>query len=115
MNFYIINESELRANFDGDEDILADLIEEFIKKYPLIMNDLQTSIEDKKFESIKLHSHTLKGVVSNFFAESVRLKFYDIEQAASKHLEADYKNMLNVASDELEKLVEELKELKSTL
>ena len=35
MNFYIINESELRANFDGDEDILADLIEEFIKTYPL--------------------------------------------------------------------------------
>ena len=62
----IFNRDELLSNFSGDEEILRDLIEEFVKKSDALIFDVEMALKKQDANFLKLHAHTLKGVVSNF-------------------------------------------------
>ncbi len=111
----IINKEELFKHYDGDEDILLEIVEIFINQKDSEMNKLKKAIENKDAKEITLVSHTLKGIVSNFYAEELRVQFFDLEQKGKKN------SLDNVDSDflELEKIfpqfVLEIEELKSEI
>jgi len=111
----IYDRDELMANFSGDEEILRDLIEEFGKKSDSLILDIENAIKSKDGSLLKLHAHTLKGVVSNFYAEEIRLLAYDLEQSGAKQdfKESDFK--LTKLKTMMQELIHELKILQKTL
>ena len=111
----IFNRDELLSNFSGDEEILRDLIEEFVKKSDALILDVEMALKKQDGNLLKLHAHTLKGVVSNFYAEEIRVLAYDLEQlgALNNFQNADVKlNQLKVLMQEL---IRELNILQKTL
>ncbi len=111
----IFNRDELLSNFSGDEEILRDLIEEFVKKSDALIFDVEMALKKQDANLLKLHAHTLKGVVSNFYAEDIRLLAYDLEQlgASNNFQNADVK--LNQLKVKMQELIRELNILQKTL
>lgn len=111
----IYDKNELISNFTGDEDILKDLIHEFINKSSSLINDVELAITNKNSDHLKLHAHTLKGVISNFYAEEIRLLAYDLEVAGTNK---DFTNVdvkLTKIKSLLPELIKELQDLQNTL
>ncbi len=113
--YQAFNHKELMENFSGDEDILKDLILEFIKRYSDILAQIDNSIKNKNFSELKLHAHTYKGVVSNFYAEKVRLIAFELEKKGANSDPSDLLTLFNQIVDESKKLINELESLEKSL
>lgn len=111
----IYDRDELLSNFSGDEEILRDLIEEFIKKSDSLILDIETALNKQDSQLVKLHAHTLKGVVSNFYAEEIRLLAYELEQLGTKNSLQDGGILLSKLKSLMPQLILELKILQKTL
>lgn len=104
-----LNVQELKAHFDGDEEMIGELVEIFDSTYGDILNDTKAALEAKSFTELEHSAHTLKGMIANFFAEDLKV--------AAQELEVMGRNSeLNNAETQLEKLIvgipELIKELK---
>lgn len=93
----IFNKNVLLENFAGDEEILKDLIEEFLKKSDTLLANVDNAIKTNNAKDLNLHAHTLKGVVSNFYCEEIRLLAYELEKIGAE-------NRLEVANIAFDKL-----------
>ncbi len=60
----------LAVSFEGYEDILLELIQDFKDEYPKMIQEIEDAYEKQNMEELERHAHTLKGVVSNFFCEN---------------------------------------------
>lgn len=109
------NYKELMENFSGDEDILHDLILEFKSRYGQMLAEIEKSIKNSNFSEIKLHAHTYKGVVSNFYAEKVRLLAFELEKKGSTNDSSDLISIFAQLSQDSRKLIEELDILEQSL
>lgn len=94
------------ANFAGMEDLARETIKSFLNTLPKMLSDIQHAIEEKNSSDLELHAHTLKGAVSNFYAEPARLLAWELEKLGKN------KNMQN-ATDLIKDLVQELKLLEN--
>lgn len=63
------NQKMLNDNFGDDKEILSELIEIFFQEVPKMLKNIRDSIDSKDCDDLRLHAHTLKGAVSNFFAD----------------------------------------------
>lgn len=70
----------MMANFQGLEDLAFDSIESFLSTLPSLVSEIESAINSKSASQLELASHTLKGVVSNFYAEPSRLLAWKLEQ-----------------------------------
>lgn len=52
----------LREHAEGDIDFLKEMIQIFLVESPLLIADLNKSIQSKDFQKIKISSHSLKGI-----------------------------------------------------
>jgi HPt (histidine-containing phosphotransfer) domain-containing protein len=107
---------KIQEHFEGDEDILSELITEFIIKNTSLINELELAIIDLEFEKIKIQAHTLKGLVSNFYAEEIRLGFFELENRGLRQIDndnltyfKDLKTKFLIMIDELKVFNENLK------
>ena len=104
-----LNVRELKTHFDGDEEMISELVEIFDSTYGGILNDTKVAVEGKSFTELEHSAHTLKGMIANFFAEDLKI--------AAQELETMGRNSeLSNAETQLEKLIvgipELIKELK---
>jgi HPt (histidine-containing phosphotransfer) domain-containing protein len=111
----IYNRDELLANFSGDEEILRDLIEEFVKKSNALILDIEMALKSQDGNLLKLHAHTLKGVVSNFYSEEIRLLAYDLEQFGAQNNFKNAESKLAQLKSKMQELIRELNILQKTL
>ncbi len=53
----------------GSEDLLRDLAEMFINKYPEYISGIREAIDSRNNETVRKSAHKLKGAVANFGKE----------------------------------------------
>lgn len=115
MSALIYSKDDLMANFEGDEDILIDLISEFEDKSSNLILDIKVAVETKDADKFKISAHTFKGVVSNFYAEELRLIAYDLEKMGMDKNFTGAIEKIDQLSSLLSKLLIQLAELKQSL
>jgi protein-histidine pros-kinase len=70
-NTKYLNVQALKSHFDGDEEMIAELLEIFESTFGDILNDTKVAIEAESFNELEHSAHTLKGMIANFFAEEL--------------------------------------------
>ena len=69
------------TNFHGMEDLAYQTIESFIGALPKLVSDVEVAIKTNNAADLELSAHTLKGALSNFYAERSKLLAWQLEQA----------------------------------
>ncbi|TWT65224.1 response regulator [Allorhodopirellula solitaria] len=76
----VFDEEELKLEYEGDEDLLADMIESYFQLVPQLISDLETAIEKNDAAAVCETAHTLKGGSGNFFADAAFTSAQTLEQ-----------------------------------
>ncbi len=76
----LVNREELNVHFDGDEELIGDLLEVFESTYPDTLNAIKTSAGENDYSNLELHAHTLKGMIANFFAQELKEYAFSLEK-----------------------------------
>ncbi|MEE2670853.1 MAG: Hpt domain-containing protein [Bdellovibrionota bacterium] len=105
----MFDESKLMSHFDGDKEMITELIEVFDDSYKESLTALKDSLKEEDFKKIELHAHTLKGMIANFFAEDLRVAAYDIEKMGHNSEISGYESQLAVLDEKLPMLITELR------
>ena len=105
----MFDESKLMGHFDGDKEMITELIEVFDDSYKESLTALKDSLKEEDFKKIELHAHTLKGMIANFFAEDLRVAAYDIEKMGHNSEISGYESQLAVLDEKLPMLITELR------
>ncbi|MCP4112041.1 MAG: AAA family ATPase [Desulfobacteraceae bacterium] len=93
---------------DNDEEIIHELIKEFIKDMPIYFDDLRDAVTSGYHEQIYKKAHRLKGLVANVGGKKAYEILFDMEHNAKKQI-ADTDNIdLAGLKSELELLKQEL-------
>jgi CheY-like chemotaxis protein len=66
----LIDKTEVMERVGGDMELLAEMAELFVKDYPRLLSEIQSSIEHGDSATLERSAHTLKGSVGNFAAAS---------------------------------------------
>jgi len=111
----LINPDEIKEHFDGDEDILLEVIEIFLEQKDIEVKKLIQGIKSKNSSEITISAHTLKGVVSNFYAEDLRKFFYEIEQKGKAQNIDNLEGEIIKIESMFKQLLEEVENLKSSI
>jgi len=77
-----IDLARLRARFDDDQDLLAEIFSVFISESPGRRTDLEAALAAGDLTRLAGLAHSLKGVAATLFAEPLRQAAYALEQAA---------------------------------
>jgi|SRR6516225_11186688 HPt (histidine-containing phosphotransfer) domain-containing protein len=64
---------------EGDEALLAELVQMFLEDCPRLMHELQESLSHKDARQLQYSAHALKGAVGNFGAEKVVASIHRME------------------------------------
>lgn len=72
------------SNFHGMEDVAIDAIQSFIDAIPRFIAAIDSAIEKNNTDELELSAHTLKGSVSNFYAEPTKQLAWQLEQMGHK-------------------------------
>lgn len=83
-------------------------VEDFLRSLPQLTLAIEKAIENKNPNDLKIAAHTLKGAVSNFYAEPSRQLAWQLEQLG-------HSQKLDGAKDILSNLKTELKALEFAL
>lgn len=78
-----------RANLNNDSELILAIATVLVEDLPVLVEDLQTAFAKSDRELIRLVSHTIKGLVSNFQAEPLMqiAEKLEIEHAVLSDLE----------------------------
>lgn len=80
MEYKLIDKDKLFEHYDGDTEILTELVGIFEETYPETISELKTAISERNFKNIELHAHTLKGMIGNFFDDTLKEKTFLLEK-----------------------------------
>lgn len=105
------NKDLLTENFGDDKDILTELVDMFFSELPNMITPIQKSIDENSSAELHLHAHTLKGAVSNFFAQRCVACAFELEKIGkSGEINPEVaKELLSELEAELEVLLKDLK------
>lgn len=95
-----------------DKEVVVEIIDIYIAEYPDRMAALRKAIDDQNFDALNKHSHSLKGVVANFYDDPTYQLARRLENLGKEHVSdgaEDIFQQLKLASSAL---LEELKELR---
>ncbi len=98
----LIDESAALAALDGDRSLLSDLAVMFVEDAPIVVAELRTAVQADKAVEVRRSVHSLKGLLSTFYASSARDLAERFEQdAAAQRLDA----LKSHGCDDLERAV----------
>ena len=72
---------ELRASVGGDDEFLAELIDEFLADAPVQLESLREALGSADTERARRAAHTLKGTSRTFGADALGLLCQEVESA----------------------------------
>jgi HPt (histidine-containing phosphotransfer) domain-containing protein len=90
-----------RQDIDNDRELFDEIVQMFLEDSPALIASIRNELSSREFETCRRNAHTLKGLVSVFFAERCRQAAERVEKLAGKE---DCKNLV----DELESSLNEL-------
>ncbi len=106
------NQNLLNENFGDDKEILIELVDVFFSELPNMISPIRKSIDENVSADLHLHAHTLKGAVSNFFAEKCVEHSFELEKMGrSGTIDRERANsLLKALEAELEGLSKDLRD-----
>lgn len=106
------NKEILEENFGDDREILTELVDVFFSELPNMITPIKTSIDENVSSDLHLHAHTIKGAVSNFFAEKCVEYSFELEKMGKSGTidSAHASELLASLEAELEVLSKDLKD-----
>ena len=75
----VYDRAALLENFEGMEEVVVDIIQSYEENVPGLKERITNAIEASDASALQLAAHTLKGVLSNFYAERARSLAYKLE------------------------------------
>jgi CheY-like chemotaxis protein len=72
--------AKYESNFVGMEDLATATVESFLEQQVHLLSAIEDALLVKDSKALELSAHTLKGAVSNFFAEPTRLRAAKLEE-----------------------------------
>ena len=67
----VFDQSVLLAQVEGDQELLAELVELFAEDCPRLLSEIEQAVVRGEGEGLARAAHTLKGAASNFGAHGV--------------------------------------------
>ena len=80
----VFNRKELLDRLDGNEELIREIVEVFLKDIPLQMGKLKAALQNGEKAVIQLQAHTIKGAAANINAELMRQAAWEVEKAAKE-------------------------------
>jgi HPt (histidine-containing phosphotransfer) domain-containing protein len=109
------NREQVIDNFSDDKEILLELIEKFIDKSGEYFLNIENAFKENNLKVLKISAHSLKGVISNFYADEIFQICYEIERKSESGNLENLSEKIILLKNKLFDLIEELKEFKATL
>ncbi|MCG6894805.1 MAG: response regulator [Desulfobacteraceae bacterium] len=109
----ILHKDELLQAFDGELELLKEVVDIFLSDYPRLLHQIETSLRGGDADTLRRAAHDLKGMLKNFQAEEEAELAYQLEKMGkdgifedeSRRLRRLQTGMLRV-KDALSELVE---------
>ena len=105
----LFDESKLLEHFDNDQEMIQELVLVLNESYPETMSKLKEAMDAEDFSNMELHAHTLKGMLSNFFAEELKEKAFELEKMGREKTLEGSKEPFNFLDRKLPELTKELR------
>ena len=115
MEYKSFNWALLIEQFEGDEEILQDMIVNFQKSSPVLLEALRSAVKEQDAAKLSLSAHTFKGVFRNFFSEEGSNIAYELEMSGKKSNFENTHSLLKALESQLTLLLEETLVLKKSL
>ncbi len=115
MPYRKVNAFELKKQFRGDEDILHDLIDLFIEYSQNLIDDISKAIAFENGKNLKLHAHTMKGILKNLAAESASKISYELELLGLRQNFKAAHDLFVILVNEIGIIRDDLRQLKTDL
>jgi two-component system sensor histidine kinase/response regulator len=103
--------AEALERVQGDEELLADLVEVFLKDCPGQLVNIRKLIEQGDLQGIERAAHSFKGSVGNFTTRGAFSMAFDLEKTAHRGDLAQCARLYNELEAEIETLKPELMRL----
>jgi two-component system, sensor histidine kinase and response regulator len=75
----IFDAATMLRNIGGDRDLLEQLAELFLQRYPVMMDTIRAALADRDHEAVEQAAHALKGTAGNLCASEVMLSAGQLE------------------------------------
>ena len=80
----MIDFKKLEYDFGDDWDIFEELVESYLGVYEEYLSNIDQGIKSGDFERVRIESHTLKGIVANFYCDDLKMKAFSLEDCGKK-------------------------------
>ncbi len=104
-NLEVFDFSQAVEVFMGKEDIVINLLSDFIKKVEKQIEELYENCERHNFEELRQIAHSIKGGSSNLYIKRLSLSAKDLESAALEK-NSDCRNLIDTLRDEFSRFLE---------
>lgn len=101
----------LKSHFDGDEELIGELVEVFEETYPETLANIEKAINDQSTKDLELHAHTLKGMLANFFVDKLKELAFQLEKIGREGNLGDVSDQAEQLKSEIPKMLAELKNI----
>ncbi|MCP4693238.1 MAG: Hpt domain-containing protein, partial [Desulfobacterales bacterium] len=106
----VLNPSQLLDMGDHDEELILELIDEFMKDAPALLDILRNTVDSGDQNRIAIKAHKLNGLAANFGGERFLEMGLAIENAAREDVYDPGETDFSLLAAELEKLKQALVE-----
>lgn len=115
MDFKCIDVPILLNNFNGDEEILLDMINAFEHALHNLINPIREAIVLQDADLLRINAHTFKGIMKSFYVEAGSEMAHQLELIGINANFDEAYNILNKLEDQLMIFLYELQFLKQKL
>ncbi len=107
-----IDLEKLADHFDRDNELFQELVKTFCDIYQEQIKELKKFKQESNFKEFERIAHSIKGGVSNFFAEDVREQAFELEKMGkSNQLPDSVDSMIDGLSGRLDELASDLNQI----
>lgn len=104
----VFDRSEAVRRLQGDETLLTELAELFLKEFPSQLADIRDAMAMGDFAGVERAAHSIKGSIGNFGAHRAFQAALNLEKAGHQGKSEDFCRLLIVLEEETEELKSKL-------
>ncbi|MCP4705348.1 MAG: response regulator, partial [candidate division Zixibacteria bacterium] len=95
--------------YDGDEDLVKELVDLFMSDYQSMLTNLDNSVANRNADDLQQAAHKIKGSLSNFKADRAVELGLSLENRGKENNFENVENDLEIFHKELDKVTKEFK------
>lgn len=103
------NREKLWERFEGDEEIIKDILDSFFQEAPEFFEKIKEAIDNQEMEDIEAISHALKGTAANVNADALRKSVLELEIQVKKGNPEAFIEQYKIIMSEYQRFTKEAK------